>query len=75
MSKRKGPAIAEDTFAVTGHCCGMRYTGIAQTPELGFDFQLTDEARESLKKQGVTVPAADHQTGTQEPANEPSAQR
>ena len=75
MSKRKGPAIAEDTFAVTGHCCGMRYTGIAQTPDLGFDFQLTDEARESLKKQGLTVPAADDQTATQETTMVPPAQR
>jgi hypothetical protein len=57
MSKPKGPAIPEDTFHLTGHACGVRFSGIADMQE-GFPFQLTPEARRQLEAQGMTLPPA-----------------
>lgn len=64
MAKVKGPAIPEDTFDMTGHCCGARYTGIKNLTEQGFRFELTEEAKAYLRAQGIEVPAV---TGHQEP--------
>lgn len=64
MPNVKGPAIPEDTFDMTGHCCGARYTGIKHLTEQGFRFELTEEAKAYLREQGIEVPAV---TGHQEP--------
>jgi len=55
MSTPKGPAIPEDTFRVEGHCCGIRFTGIADMQQ-GFSFQTTPEVRAYLASQGVVLP-------------------
>lgn len=57
MSKIKGPAISEDTFKVSGHCCGVRFDHI--DADQGFPFELTPEARKQLEDQGVSLPAQD----------------
>ena len=57
MANVKGPAIPEDTFDMTGHCCGARYTGIKNLTEQGFRFELTEEAKAYLRAQGIEVPA------------------
>lgn len=54
MSKIKGPAISEDTFKVSGHCCGVRFDHI--DADQGFPFELTPEARQQLEKQGMSLP-------------------
>ena len=64
MANIKGPAIPEDTFDMTGHCCGARYTGIKNLTEQGFRFELTEEAKAYLRAQGIEVPAS--VTGHQE---------
>lgn len=64
MANVKGPAIPEDTFDMTGHCCGARYTGIKNLTEQGFRFELTEEAKAYLRAQGIEVPAS--ATGHQE---------
>jgi len=56
MANIKGPAIPEDTFEMTGHCCGARYTGIKNLTEQGFRFELTEEAKAYLRAQGMEVP-------------------
>lgn len=61
MANIKGPAIPEDTFDMTGHCCGARYTGIKDLTEQGFRFELTDEARAYLRAQGMELPQAPKQ--------------
>jgi hypothetical protein len=66
MPSPKGPAIPEDTFNVTGHCCGVRFIGIADMEE-GFPFQLTPEARRQLEAQGMSLPPA---TTDQAPSGE-----
>ena len=54
MSKIKGPAISEDTFKVSGHCCGVRFDHI--DADQGFPFELTPEARKQLEAQGMSLP-------------------
>ncbi|MFN3713334.1 MAG: hypothetical protein ACK4SX_06730 [Alcanivoracaceae bacterium] len=54
MNKIKGPAISEDTFKVSGHCCGVRFDHIGA--DQGFPFELTPEARKQLEAQGVSLP-------------------
>jgi hypothetical protein len=54
MSNIKGPAIPEDTFEVSGHCCGVRFDHIGA--DQGFPFQLTPEARRQLEAQGMCLP-------------------
>ena len=55
MSRIKGPAIAEDTFKVSGHCCGVRTDHIGE--DQGFPFELTPEARKQLEAQGMNLPS------------------
>jgi hypothetical protein len=57
MSKIKGPAISEDTFKVSGHCCGVRFDHIGD--DQGFPFELTPEARKQLEAQGMSLPSQD----------------
>lgn len=73
MSKIKGPAISEDTFKVSGHCCGVRFDHIGD--DQGFPFELTPEARKQLEEQGTSLPpqnAVDdqHATDDQNPAKQ-----
>lgn len=67
MSKIKGPAISDDTFKVSGHCCGVRFDHI--DADQGFPFELTPEARKQLEAQGMSLPAQDD-SGDQRPTKQ-----
>lgn len=69
MANIKGPAIPEDTFDMTGHCCGARYTGIKNLTEEGFRFELTEEAKAYLRAQGMGVPDEKESPGADESGN------
>lgn len=73
MATIKGPAIPEDTFDMTGHCCGARYTGIKNLTEQGFRFELTEEARKYLREQGIEVPASQTPSAEHAPPVEQTA--
>jgi hypothetical protein len=57
MTDIKGPAVDPESFAVEGHCCGIRLPVLKELTGDGIRFEFSAETRAELVATGVLTAA------------------